>query len=131
MDRREVIISDFRKWAREKERLAEECTPDKWELVDYQTAVAGGTMLMASEETLPQPVTVDPGLAGWHRVYVCQQLQPQPCREAYRDDETTRLQSVEAQQGALPRTSLSVQPRYICHTRDRPPALPRRRGDQS
>ena len=71
MDRREVIISDFRKWAREKERLAEECTPDKWELVDYQTAVAGGTMLMASEETLPQPVTVDPGIAGWYRVYVC------------------------------------------------------------
>ena len=69
--RQQTIISDFAAAVREKERLAAGCTAGAWELVPYETAGVSGTMLMASGETWPEPVTVDPGLSGWYRIRVC------------------------------------------------------------
>ena len=48
-------------------------TPDagKWELAEYTTTHGGGTMLMCRGGATPAPVTVKPGLIGWHRIHVC------------------------------------------------------------
>lgn len=44
--------------------------PDKWELVSYETTIGSGTMLFARAGAQPKPVTIDPKLKGWHRIYV-------------------------------------------------------------
>ena len=69
--RGEVYISDLASLAVEKERLSPYSSKDKWECVRYETAETAGTMLIASEESTPAPVTVDPGLEGWYGIYVC------------------------------------------------------------
>jgi len=65
------IISDFSKAVLEGERLASFNAADRWETVSYETKDVSGVMLNASIENWPQPVTVRPGLSGWHRIYVC------------------------------------------------------------
>ncbi len=69
--RREVIISDLAAAVREKNRLCDFCTEDRWETVSYETSAVSGTMLNASETTIPGPLTIAPGLTGWYRIYVC------------------------------------------------------------
>ena len=69
--RNEVIISDLAGAVREKDRLADFSTADRWEVVSYETAAVTGNLLIASEETMPEPVTIAPELTGWYRIYVC------------------------------------------------------------
>lgn len=71
MERKEVIISDLAAAVREKEHLSAQPAPDKWEAVPYATAFASGNLLLAGKTEYPAPVTVDPGLTGWYRIYVC------------------------------------------------------------
>ena len=67
----ELIISDFSSAVLEKERLSTKSLPDRWETVTYETAEVDGTLLIASEQSDPMPVTVDPALSGWYRIYAC------------------------------------------------------------
>ncbi len=60
--------------------LANQCTPrtnisfkrelGKWNAVPYETVSAKGTLLGALHTNRPQPVTLDPQLKGWHRIFV-------------------------------------------------------------
>ena len=68
---KEVYISDLAALAAEKERLSPYSSKSRWETVSYETAETKGTMLIASEESKPEPVTIAPGLTGWYRIYVC------------------------------------------------------------
>lgn len=69
--RKEIIISDLYSAVQEKDRLAEISTADNWEVVSYETAAVSGKLLIASEQTMPAPVTITPELTGWYRIYVC------------------------------------------------------------
>ena len=40
----------------------------KWELVSYEATVCKGTMLYTKSN--PKPVTIEPKLKGWHRIYI-------------------------------------------------------------
>ena len=64
MECKEIIISDLAAAVREKERLAEISTADHWEVVSYETAAVSGNLLIASEQTMPAPVTIAPELTG-------------------------------------------------------------------
>ena len=65
--RKEIIISDLCSAVQEKDRLAEISTADNWEVVSYETAAVSGKLLIASEQTMPAPVTITPELTGWYR----------------------------------------------------------------
>ena len=67
----EYIISDFSSAVIEKEHLSTKSLSDRWETVPYETAEISGTLLVASDMNVPAPVTVDPALSGWYRIYVC------------------------------------------------------------
>ncbi len=67
----EYIISDFSSAVIEKENLSPKSLSDRWETVPYETAEISGTLLVASDTSEPSPVTVDPSLSGWYRIYVC------------------------------------------------------------
>lgn len=69
--KQEYIISDLANAIAEKEHLSQKSTFDKWETVAYETAKVSGSLLIASEESFPAPVTIDPKLSGFHRIYVC------------------------------------------------------------
>lgn len=69
--RKEIVISDLSNAVLEKDRLSDFCTADKWEVVAYETSYASGNMLIASEQTFPQKLTISPELCGWYRIYVC------------------------------------------------------------
>ena len=55
----------------EKDRLSRHSLPDRWETVPYETDEISGSLLVASEMSEPAPVTVDPALRGWYKIYVC------------------------------------------------------------
>ena len=67
-----IVISDLGKAAMPQENLTRqtEGVRDKWELVDYETVRYNGTMLFSRRGTVPAPVTIDPQLTGWHRIYI-------------------------------------------------------------
>ena len=67
----ERIISDLAAAVEEKECLSSASTFNKWETLSYETAEITGTLLIASENSLPPPVTVSPELQGWHKIFVC------------------------------------------------------------
>jgi len=67
----EYIISDLASAVLEKENLSSKSLSDRWETVPYETAKISGTLLIASDTSKPAPVTVNPALSGWHRIYVC------------------------------------------------------------
>ena len=69
--RNEYIISDFSSAVLEKDKLSSCSLPDRWEIVPYETAEISGTLLVASELSEPETVTVDPALEGWYRIYAC------------------------------------------------------------
>ena len=51
--------------------VSREYSSNAWQLVDYETAVGGGTMLATRNGIVPPPVTIKLNLTGWHRLYVC------------------------------------------------------------
>lgn len=69
--RNEYVISDFSTAVVEKDSLSVHSFPDKWEVVPYETAEILGSLLVASEMSEPAPVTVDPALTGWYKIYAC------------------------------------------------------------
>jgi hypothetical protein len=69
--RNEYVISDFSSAVMEKDSISLRSLPDKWETVPYETAEISGALLIASEMSEPAPVTVDPALEGWYRIYAC------------------------------------------------------------
>ena len=71
MERKERIISDFSAAVLEKDRISTVPAADRWEVVPFETAAAGGSMLFAGPKEYPAPVTVAPELTGWYRIYVC------------------------------------------------------------
>lgn len=71
MNRTEIYISDFRSAVQEKDRISDARTYDKWETVSYETAKCSGSMLYSVNESWPEPVTVEPELTGWYKIYVC------------------------------------------------------------
>ena len=70
-DRREVYISDLRAAVNEKESLSHYSSKNRWECVPFETAEATGSFIIASSESAPPPVTLDPHLSGWYKIYVC------------------------------------------------------------
>ena len=71
MERKEVIISDLSSAVIEKDRLSPVSSPDRWECTGYSTKDIKGSFLFAGERTSPPPLTIDPKLGGWYRIYVC------------------------------------------------------------
>lgn len=71
MKREELIISDLGGAVLEKNSLAPYACKDRWEVVPYESAAASGSFLIASENTMPEPVTINMSLKGWYRIYVC------------------------------------------------------------
>ena len=67
----EYVISDFSAAILEKDRICTKSLSDRWTTVSYKTAKTDGVLLVASETCEPGTVTVDPGLSGWYRIYVC------------------------------------------------------------
>ena len=67
----EYVISDFSSAVMEKDRVSTTSLPEKWEIVPYETAKISGSLLIASENSQPMPVTVDPALTGWYKIYAC------------------------------------------------------------
>ena len=67
----QYVISDFSSAVMEKDRLSLRTISDCWETVSYETAEISGSLLVASENSFPKPVMVDPTLVGWYRIYVC------------------------------------------------------------
>ena len=70
MERREYLISDLAAAAAEKDAFSEVTSADRWELFSYETAEVSGRGIIASPRTTPGPITLDPKLAGWYRIYV-------------------------------------------------------------
>ena len=71
MTRQEYIISDLSNAVIEKEYLAYTSHPNRWEIVSYETEEVNGKLLIASEESWPEPVTINPELTGWYKIYLC------------------------------------------------------------
>ena len=71
MTKCEYTISNFSEAVMEKNHLSSVSCPDCWETVSYETAEVCGTLLVASDTSEPAPVTVEPALCGWYRIYVC------------------------------------------------------------
>jgi len=71
MSRTEYIISDFASAVVEKDHLANSTSRDRWEVASYETTKTSGRLLIASGISFPEPVTVEPALTGWYKIYVC------------------------------------------------------------
>lgn len=54
-----------------REYVSEQRRAEAWQAVRYETAAVQGTMLLATQEMAPPPVTIPLNLTGWHRIYVC------------------------------------------------------------
>ncbi len=65
-----VIISDLGQYAMPQENLCRGLDRRKWDVVDYECTCCSGSMLYARRGTTPDPVTIDPKLDGWYRIYV-------------------------------------------------------------
>lgn len=67
----EVIINDLVAASMEKENFSDHTTRNLWEVVSYETAEVSGKGIVASPRTMPEPLTLNPGLEGWYKIYVC------------------------------------------------------------
>jgi len=66
----EIIITDLYEAAREKERLSENITRDRWRVLDYETAKFSGKLLCVGANCYPQPITLDLFATGKFRIYL-------------------------------------------------------------
>ena len=87
MNKNDVVISDFSSAVIEKERLSALSSPDRWETYEYETKEVSGSFVYAADTCLPPPLTVDPELKGWHRIYVCMS----DCGGSFSSDISLRL----------------------------------------
>jgi len=46
-------------------------TKDLWQPMEYEAGDIKGTMLIAGEDSYPEPITLKLGVEGWHRVFIC------------------------------------------------------------
>ena len=91
MNKNDIVISDFSSAVLEKERLSPCSSPNRWETYAYETKDISGSFLYAGETCFPPPLTVDPGLKGWHRIYVCMS----DCGGSFSSDISLRLSGDE------------------------------------
>lgn len=68
---KEILLNDLPSLVRNKSAVSECARRDRWQSVAYRTAEVSGRMLLAGEEMFPDAVELEPGVRGWHRVYVC------------------------------------------------------------
>lgn len=71
MDRKEIVINDLVAASMEKENFSDFITRNAWEVVSYETAEVSGKGIVASPRTMPKPLTINPCLKGWYKIYVC------------------------------------------------------------
>jgi hypothetical protein len=65
-----IVLNDLGKLAEPKENLCKGLDRYKWDVVDYETTRYNGSMLYTRRGTTPKPVTIDPKLEGWYRIYI-------------------------------------------------------------
>src|SRR5690242_16993396 len=65
-----TIFCDLGKLCTPQSELSADCVNDKWMVSAYETACVSGSMLIAFNKTYPQPITLDVGLEGWHKIYM-------------------------------------------------------------
>ena len=66
-----VIFSDLGNLCRPAENITSSRVKNKWTSVPYETSTVSGTMLSAFSTMTPEPVTLEPNLTGWYKIYVC------------------------------------------------------------
>ena len=68
--RKEVLLSDIGALCVEQDRLADRRVLDRWETISFETAKVKGRMLIAMNRSRPEPISFDPKLSGWYRIFV-------------------------------------------------------------
>jgi hypothetical protein len=53
--------------------ISKEATYDKWRALSYESTGCNGVLLSAIGESAPPPLTMNPGLSGWHKIFICLQ----------------------------------------------------------
>jgi len=66
-----ILFADLGAAVSCRESVSEQRHAEAWQVVRYETAAVQGTMLLATQEMVPPPVTIPLNLTGWHRIYVC------------------------------------------------------------
>ncbi len=56
--------------AEKKDLVSEIYEPDKWRKVSYKTKLCEGKMLLAGQESKPEPITLNLNIKGWHRIFI-------------------------------------------------------------
>ena len=69
-NRTEVVLSDLGRLCTPQEHIAPVREIGKWCATPYETNAYSGTMLVAAMESCVKPVTLDPQLTGWYRIFV-------------------------------------------------------------
>ncbi len=85
--RKEALFTDFAVCT-PKIHLSETRELFKWNVVPYETAGRKGNMLTSMLEGRPQPVSFDPALAGWYKIFVGQGPQNTNVNLQLKDDGT-------------------------------------------
>lgn len=65
-----IIFSDLGAMCEPAENITTRRVKDKWESIPYETATISGTMLSAFKTMAPKPVTLNPELTGWYKIFV-------------------------------------------------------------
>lgn len=65
-----MLLTDVSSLVKEKDRLSNKRSADKWHVVPYETSSFSGNLLVASELSFPQKVTLNLGVKGWHKIYL-------------------------------------------------------------
>ena len=67
---REYLFADLEAAARESGHISRIRSLDTWEAVPYETQLCSGVMLVAAQDSHPEPVTIPLGLHGWFKIYL-------------------------------------------------------------
>lgn len=66
-----VHLTDLASLCQPQSNLSKTFERGKWGFTSYETnAETKGTLISAREDSLPEPVTIDPGLTGWYAIFV-------------------------------------------------------------
>jgi hypothetical protein len=65
-----ILLSDLNAAVVNKNRLSPVQTIGKWQVMDYELAEFKGKMLVAGENSHPEPVTIGLNVKGWHKIYL-------------------------------------------------------------
>ncbi len=65
-----ILFSDLESIAKEKFLLSEKSLKNYWQTVKYETAHVSGALLSTKQDSFPKPITLEPKISGWHKIYV-------------------------------------------------------------